>query len=79
MQFSSFSEFIAMGGHGFYVWLSYGVSLALLLGLLITSLSANKRIIKQIQQRQQREQKLKQAARQQQNLQQTQDLQEANS
>ena len=26
MAFSSFSEFLAMGGYGFFVWLSYGVS-----------------------------------------------------
>ncbi|WP_206483401.1 heme exporter protein CcmD [Thalassotalea sp. G2M2-11] len=79
MQFSSLADFIAMGGHGFYVWLSYGVSAALLLGLVITSISNNKRIIKQIQQRQQREQKLKQAALNQQVMQQEQSLQEADS
>ena len=30
MNFSSFSEFIAMGNHGLYVWTSYGISLAVL-------------------------------------------------
>lgn len=30
MNFSSFSEFIAMGNHGLYVWTSYGISLAIL-------------------------------------------------
>jgi len=69
MQFSSFSEFITMGGHGFYVWLSYGVS-ATLLGLLVLfSINKNKSIIKQIHQRQQRESKLKQAAQKQKELQ----------
>ena len=43
MQFSSFSEFIAMGGHGFYVWLSYGISLLLLALLVISSLSQSKK------------------------------------
>ncbi|MEW6990194.1 heme exporter protein CcmD [Colwelliaceae bacterium 6441] len=66
MQFSTFAEFLAMGGHGFYVWLSYGISILLLSLLVIFSLSRNKAIIKQIQQRQQREVKLKQAAQQQQ-------------
>ena len=65
MQFSSFAEFIAMGGHGFYVWLSYGVSIALLILLVFFSVTKNKSIIKQIQRRQHREEKLKQAAQQQ--------------
>jgi len=26
MQFADFSEFIAMGGHGLYVWVAYGVA-----------------------------------------------------
>ncbi|MBV0934552.1 heme exporter protein CcmD [Marinobacterium weihaiense] len=30
MSFNSFSEFIAMGGHGIYVWLSYGLGLVIL-------------------------------------------------
>lgn len=30
MNFSSFSEFIAMGNHGLYVWTAYGISLAVL-------------------------------------------------
>ena len=31
MQFDSFSEFVAMGGHGLYVWLAYGATVAVLL------------------------------------------------
>ena len=31
MQFESFNEFLAMGGHGLYVWLAYGATLAVLL------------------------------------------------
>lgn len=27
MAFESFSDFINMGGHGLYVWLSYGLGL----------------------------------------------------
>ena len=30
MSFSSFAEFLAMGGHGPYVWSAYGISLAVL-------------------------------------------------
>ncbi len=31
MYFDSFSEFVAMGNHGLYVWLSYGIFLAVIL------------------------------------------------
>ncbi|BDX07707.1 heme exporter protein CcmD [Planctobacterium marinum] len=37
MQFSSFAEFFAMGGYGFYVWLAFGVSFLALFGLLWAS------------------------------------------
>lgn len=30
MQFESLSDFFAMGGHGLYVWLAYGVTLSIL-------------------------------------------------
>jgi len=30
MSFASFSEFLAMGHHGLYVWTAYGISLAVL-------------------------------------------------
>lgn len=42
-QFSSISEFFAMGGYGFYVWLSYAITFATV-GLLIWQ---SKREIKQ--------------------------------
>jgi heme exporter protein D len=35
MRWSSFSEFISMGGYGLYVWGSYGVTLVLLGGEVI--------------------------------------------
>ncbi|HCO8766901.1 TPA: heme exporter protein CcmD [Pseudomonas aeruginosa] len=31
MSFSSFSEFLAMGNHGPYVWSAYGIGIAVLL------------------------------------------------
>lgn len=31
MSFSSLEEFIAMGGHGLYVWLSYGAALIIVI------------------------------------------------
>lgn len=42
-QFDSISEFLAMGGYGFYVWLSYGITFAAMFFLIWQS----KREIKQ--------------------------------
>jgi heme exporter protein D len=30
-QFASFADFLQMGKHGLYVWLSYGITLAIIL------------------------------------------------
>jgi heme exporter protein D len=30
MSFSSFTDFLAMGNHGLYVWTAYGISLVVL-------------------------------------------------
>lgn len=62
MQFNSFAEFVAMDGHGFFVWLSYGITILLFVLLTAYSLAGHKSTIKQINQRQKRELKLKQAA-----------------
>lgn len=35
MYFDSFSEFLAMGNHGLYVWLSYGFFVLILLWMVI--------------------------------------------
>jgi len=61
MQFSSFADFINMGGYGFYVWLSYGVATLLLIALIVASLNGHKRVIQDVAQRQKREEKLRQA------------------
>lgn len=66
MQFDSFSAFIDMGGYGFYVWLSFGVATALLLILILSSVTGHKRVIKNIAQRKQREDKLRQVRKQRQ-------------
>jgi len=64
MQFSSFTDFINMGGYAFYVWLSYGVSTALIIYLLLSSVSRHKAVLQQISLRQKRELRLRQAAEQ---------------
>jgi len=61
MQFNSFSDFINMGGYGFYVWLSFGAAALILTLLLISSKAGHQQIISQIAKRKQREDKLRQA------------------
>ncbi|QGX41396.1 heme exporter protein CcmD [Permianibacter aggregans] len=41
----SFSEFLNMGGHGFYVWLSYGVGLVVTVALLCEPRWRRQRVI----------------------------------
>ena len=61
MQFNSFSDFINMGGYGFYVWLSFGATALILTLLLISSKAGHRQIITQIAKRKLREDKLRQA------------------
>ncbi|MBT00242.1 MAG: heme exporter protein CcmD [Oceanospirillaceae bacterium] len=44
MSFNSFSEFLSMGGHGLYVWLSYALGLIVILANLVLPLQAGKRL-----------------------------------
>ena len=61
MQFSSFSEFIAMGGYGFFVWLSYGSCFLLLAGIVVASLRAHKQTLNDIKTQLAREVRIKRA------------------
>ncbi|GAA59433.1 heme exporter protein D [Pseudoalteromonas sp. BSi20652] len=65
MQFDSFSDFIAMGGYGFYVWLSFGTCALILLGILVSSLRDTKRIMASVEQQIVREERIKQAKQEQ--------------
>lgn len=49
MQFDSFSEFLAMGGYGFYVWLAFGVSLFCLVAIWGHTVLSRRKIIAGIQ------------------------------
>ena len=62
MQFDSFSDFLAMGGYGFFVWLSFGFGFFLLLTLTIQSKWAFKKTQQNILKKMQREDKLRRAA-----------------
>ena len=55
MQFDSIAEFIAMGGHGFYVWLAYGLTAAIILFNVMAPVIARRKLIKEQSQRLRRE------------------------
>jgi len=48
VSFNSVSEFLAMGGHGLYVWLSYGLGLVVVTAnLVLPKLSRNRLLAEQ--------------------------------
>jgi len=59
MHFESLSDFFAMGGYAFYVWLSYGAAFGLLITLTVVSVRTRRNLFDQIRSKQAREQKLK--------------------
>lgn len=59
MSFETFSDFIAMGGHGLYVWLCYGAGLIVLAGNLLGAKQARSRLLKDLMQKQRRDEQLK--------------------
>ena len=60
MFFESWSELLDMGGYGFYVWLSYGLSLLAIVVLIVQSLADKSAVLKSIKREQQREARLQQ-------------------
>lgn len=59
-QFGSMTDFIAMNGHGPYVWASYAITFAVLIFLLLSPLIKKRALVKQLQKTQKLE-KLAQA------------------
>lgn len=55
MSFNSFSEFLSMGGHGLYVWLSYGLGAAIVLANLILPKLARTQLLNEQKRRLRRE------------------------
>ncbi len=49
MSFESFAEFLAMGGHGLYVWLAYGSTVAVVLANVLSVRLARKRFLREAQ------------------------------
>ena len=58
MFFQSWSDLIHMGGYGFYVWLSYGLSFIAIVALIIQSLMGKSAVLKSVKYEQQREARL---------------------
>ena len=48
MYFESFSEVLAMGGHGFYVWLAYGVSTLAIVYLLLGPILRKRQLLAEV-------------------------------
>ncbi|SER07117.1 heme exporter protein D [Amphritea atlantica] len=44
MSFESFAEFIDMGGHGLYVWLSYAIALVVIVINIVNPLMYKRHI-----------------------------------
>lgn len=57
LQFESLAEFFAMGKHGFYVWLAYGLSALVVLWNVLQPIMQRRRLIKQQAQQLRREKK----------------------
>ena len=50
MSFETFSDFLAMGGHGLYVWLCYGVGFTVFIIAFLQPILKRKEIVKELQQ-----------------------------
>ena len=59
--FSSWSDFFAMGGYAFYVWLAVILTLIPLIGLVLHTLLFRRRLLAEIRQRQSRERRTRAA------------------
>lgn len=61
MAFSSFSDFLAMGGYGFFVWLSYGISALAIVLYIVFVRAQSKKIITDMYAQQAREARIAKA------------------
>ena len=55
MQFHSLSQFLAMGGYAFYVWMAYGMFVVVTTGLVFTSYRHRRQVIAREIRRQRRD------------------------
>ncbi|HHC5059290.1 TPA: heme exporter protein CcmD [Aeromonas veronii] len=61
MHFASFSDFMAMGGYAFYVWLSFGLTLLCLVGIIISTRMKTRSLLAELRSKQAREARRKAA------------------
>ena len=54
MSFSSFEEFLSMGGHGLYVWLSYGAAVIIVVYNVVSVRLALRRFLQDARDRERR-------------------------
>ncbi|MFJ5159421.1 heme exporter protein CcmD [Pantoea sp. NPDC088449] len=59
--FASLSDFFAMGGYAFYVWLAVILTLIPLFGLVLHTVLFRRRMLAEIRQRQSRERRIRAA------------------
>jgi heme exporter protein D len=57
-QFASFADFLQMGKHGLYVWLSYGIAFGIILYNIVAVVLHKRRFFNEAKRRLRREQKL---------------------
>ncbi|WP_372831547.1 heme exporter protein CcmD [Pontibacterium sp.] len=55
MSFDSFSDFLAMDGHGLYVWLSYAIALFVIVINLVSPVLRKKQLVSELIRRLRRE------------------------
>lgn len=48
MSFDSFADFLAMGRHGLYVWLSYGVALLVIAANVLALRRSRRKLLRQL-------------------------------
>jgi len=49
ISFSSFGEFLRMGGYAFYVWTAYGIVVIVLIGNLVAASRRRRRLLKELE------------------------------
>jgi heme exporter protein D len=47
VSFESFGDFLAMDGHGLYVWLSYGLTLAVVVVNVLAPIAGRRRYLRE--------------------------------
>lgn len=58
MYFDSFSDFLAMGGYGAYVWSSFAMTFGSMLILAWQSVARKKQILREVRQEMERQQRI---------------------